>query len=267
MKPVLRAALAALEGPLPGVDEDVPPQVVAAPESGATVMADVRFLTRGEQGAFPVSHQRRFGRCAQLPLGFDSLRFFWLWPLHILDARVWLWLLGATGVLGPAAAQQHVAGVRVRRVQDAQVLDDAVASPVPAARSSAPANRPPEPWCRGAPGGSSGSAGLSCLMLTGDCRKPPGVLCAGKAARGAAGSFLKVPSEVGARVGGVSAAVPAGGAKLATGASRWLNLSIPGGKLGSISGRCRRRRRPGTRCRLSCPRSRPGGPAATASGS
>lgn len=74
------AALAALEGPLPGMDEDVPPQVVGAPESSAAVVADVRFLTGGQDGAFSVSNQRRLGRCARLPLGFDSLRF-WLWQI------------------------------------------------------------------------------------------------------------------------------------------------------------------------------------------
>lgn len=78
------AALAALERPLPGVDEHVSPQVIGAPESSAAVVADVRFLAWGEDGAFSVSDRGRFGRCARLPLGFDSLRF-WLWPLRLFD--------------------------------------------------------------------------------------------------------------------------------------------------------------------------------------
>lgn len=97
------AALAALEGPLAGVDEDVAPQVIGAAESGATVIADMRFLAGGQDGTFPFSRQRRFGRCTWLPLGFDSLRF-WLWPLCLLDIGILLWLLVvAVGVVSPAA--------------------------------------------------------------------------------------------------------------------------------------------------------------------
>lgn len=76
------AALAALERPLSRVDEHVSPQVIGASESSATVIADMRFLTWGEDGAFSISNHRRFGRGAGLPLGFDSLRF-WLWPLRL----------------------------------------------------------------------------------------------------------------------------------------------------------------------------------------
>lgn len=95
-------ALAALEGSLSGVNEDVPPQVVGASESSTAVVADVRFLTWGEDGAFSVSDQRRFGRCAWLPLGFDSLRF-WLWPLCLFDGSVLLWLLAAAAAAAAAS--------------------------------------------------------------------------------------------------------------------------------------------------------------------
>lgn len=88
------------------------------------------------------------------------------------------------------------------------------------------------------------------MMLTKDCKNPQEVLCEGKAAADAAGSFLKVMSGAGG--GGCSAAGaaeveednthcgggaadPAGRVKLVTGGSRWLNITIPWGKVGSIS--------------------------------
>lgn len=87
-------------------------------------------------------------------------------------------------------------------------------------------------------------------MLTKDCKNPQEVLCEGKAAADAAGSFLKVMSGAGGGGGsaagaaeveednthcGGGAADPAGRVKLVTGGSRWLNITIPWGKVGSIS--------------------------------
>ena len=88
------------------------------------------------------------------------------------------------------------------------------------------------------------------MMLTKDCKNPQEVLCEGKAAADAAGSFLKVMSGAGGGGGsaagaaeveednthcGGGAAVPAGRVKLVTGGSRWLNITILWGKVGSIS--------------------------------
>lgn len=142
-------ALAALERPLPGVNEHVPAQVVGAPEGSAAVFADVRFLTRGRDGTFRVSHQGGFGRSAGLPLGFDSLSF-WLWPLRLLDLGVVLRLARAAGAaLGSAAQQQVPRGVLVQVLQEAQVLDHALpaafAAAAPQARGPLLARRPEEP--------------------------------------------------------------------------------------------------------------------------
>lgn len=143
------ATLAALERSLSCVDEDMSAQVVGAPESGATVFADVRFLTWGKNGTFSISHQRRFGRSARLPLGFDSLRF-WLWPLCLFDTSVLLWLLATMVVIRPATAQQHISVVlggwvlAVLLVEEAQVLDDAVAPPLPASEARSSLLRPRE---------------------------------------------------------------------------------------------------------------------------